>query len=187
MIKKRFVKQNRQQTKQFKINQYIRFPEVRVLNEYGEMIGVMPTVEAVQKAKAQEKDLVLITENAQPPIAKIIDLAKHKYQLQQKKAEGRKNARKQDIKEVRFTPFIGEADFETRIKKIDKFLEKGDKVRITVEFKKGRQITKKDFGYEMFDKVFARTSETADVEIQPKMIGKKLMAQLMPKKKVKKS
>lgn len=185
MIKKRFIKQNRQ-TKFFKINHYIHFPEVRVLSEHGEMIGVMSTSEAIQRAQEADKDLVLITENAQPPITKIIDLAKHKYQLQQKKAEGRKNSRKQDIKEVRFTPFIGEADFETRIKKIGKFLEKGDKVRITVEFKKGRQITKKDFGYEMFDKVFDRTSETADVEIKPKMIGKKLMAQLMPKKKAKK-
>ncbi len=176
---------NRPQPKFFKANHHIKYPEVRVLTEYGEMVGIMNTRDALQKAREQEKDLVIVTEKAEPPIAKIIDLAKHKYQLQQKKAEGKKKARKQDLKEIRFTPFIGEADFETRLRKITKFLEKGDKVRITVDFKKGRQITKQEFGYEMFDRVFEHVSEIAEVEIQPKMIGKKLMAQVMPKKKAK--
>lgn len=171
--KKEFVKANRN----------IKFLQVRVLTEHGEMLGIMPTREAQQKAFDQEKDLVLVTENAEPPIVKIIDLAKYKYQQQQKKAESRKKARKQDLKEIRFTPFIGEADFETRLRKITKFLEKGDKVRLTVEFRRGRQMTKKEFGFETFDRVFSATNEIADIEIQPKMVGPKLMAQLSPKKK----
>lgn len=166
-----------------KANRNIRVPQVRVLSEHGEMIGVMDTRDAQQKAFEQEKDLVLVTENANPPIAKIIDLAKYKYQLQQKKAESRKKARKQDLKEIRFTPFIGEADFETRLRKIKKFLEKGDKVRITVEFKRGRQMSKKEFGFDTFDRVFAATEELADIEIKPKMVGPRLMAQISPKKK----
>lgn len=183
MIIKKNKNRNFKRREFVKANRNIRVPELRVLNEHGEMIGVMPTNDALKIAYDQEKDLVLVTENARPPIAKIIDLAKYRYQQKQKVAESRKKAKKQDIKEIRFTPFIGEADFDTRLKKITKFLEKGDKVRITVEFRRGRQMTKKEFGYEMFDKVFAATDELADIEIKPKMMGPRLMAQMTPKKK----
>jgi translation initiation factor IF-3 len=165
-------------------NYAIHCPEVRVLDEHGEMIGVMPTAEAIQQAKVAEKDLILVTEQAQPPIAKIISISKYRYQLQQKKAEGRKKSKAQEIKEVRFTPFIGEGDFQVRLRKIIDFLKRGDKVRLTVEFK-GRMITKQEFGREHFDKVFAETADIASVEIPPKLIGKKMMAQLMPAKKTK--
>src|SRR5258708_3177323 len=163
-------------------NHLIQAPEVRVLTELGEMIGVMPTREAMQKAREQEKDLILVTENAQPPIAKIISMSKYRYQLQQKKAEGRKKSKTQEIKEVRFTPFMGEGDFQTRLRRVIEFLTRGDKVRLTLEFK-GRTITKQEFGREQFDKVFAATAEIATTEITPKLLGKKMMAQLMPIKK----
>jgi translation initiation factor IF-3 len=175
---------NRQQGRKKFItaNHHIRFPEVRVLSEHGDMVGVMSTTEALEKARIAEKDLVLITEGAKPPVVKIIDIAKYKYQLQQKKAEGRKKAKNQDIKEVRFTPFMGEGDFIARLNKVKKFLEKGDKVRLSLQFK-GRAITKKEFGYELFNKIFAETAEIASAEMEPKMMGKKLIAQLMPIKK----
>lgn len=163
-------------------NHHIRFPEVRVLTEFGEMIGVMSSSEALEKAHQAEKDLVLVTSTAQPPIVKIIDLAKYKYQLQQKKAEGRKKAKTQDIKEVRLTPFMGEGDFNARLNKVIQFLEKGDKVRLSLQFK-GRAITKKEFGFDLFTKVFEATQEIATKEIEPKMMGNKLVAQLMPSKK----
>lgn len=174
----------RPQAPQFRItaNFNIRVPQLRVLTDIGEMIGVMSTQEALGRARSEGKDLVLVTETANPPIAKIIDLAKYRYQLQQKMAEGRKKSKAQDIKEVRFTPFIGEADFQTRLKKIVEFLKRGDKVRLTLEFR-GRAITKQEFGREHFDRVFTETAELATVEIQPKMLGKKMMAQLMPIKK----
>jgi translation initiation factor IF-3 len=157
-------------------------PEVRVLSERGEMLGVMQTRDAFAKAQDEGKDLVLVTEKSTPPIAKIIDLAKYKYQLQQKQAEGRKKARSQETKEVRITPFIGEGDYQTKLRKIIDFLEDGDKVRITMEFK-GRLITKKEFGEEIFARIFTETNEIASIEINPQMIGKKIMAQLMPSKK----
>lgn len=166
-----------------KANQFIRFPQVRVLTERGEMIGVMSSFEAQQRAIAEDKDLVLVTEKADPPLVKIINLAKYKYQLKQKQAEGRKAAHKQDTKEIRFSPFIGDADFETRMRKIKGFLEKGDKVRLTIEFKGGRQLSKKEFGFEMIKKIFDQTAEIAVIEIQPKLLGKKIMAQIMPVKK----
>lgn len=181
MIRKKPFQRPQQQ---FKVtaNMNIRVPELRVLTDMGEMIGVMSTGEALERARTEGKDLVLVTETAKPPIAKIIDLAKYRYQLQQKIAEGRKRSKAQDIKEVRFTPFIGEGDFQTRLKRVVEFLKKGDKVRLTLEFK-GRSITKQEFGREHFDRVFAETAEIATIEMQPKMLGKKMMAQLMPIKK----
>jgi len=182
VIRRKRYKKNFSRREFVETNHHIRFPEVRVLTEHGEMIGVMTTSEAMAKARLQEKDLVLVTKNASPPIVKIIDLAKYRYQLQQKKAEGRKKAKIQDLKEVRFTPFMGKGDFQSRLNKVIKFLEKGDKVRLSLQFK-GRAITKKQFGFEMFEKIFAETAEIAGAEIKPKMVGKKLIAQLIPIKK----
>src|SRR5258708_20030132 len=93
-------------------NHLIQVPEVRVLTELGEMVGVMPTRDAIQKAREMEKDLILVTENPQPPIPKIISLSKYRYQLQQTKPQGRKKSKTQEIKEVRFTPFMGDGDFQ---------------------------------------------------------------------------
>ena len=159
----------------------IRFPQVRVLDSLGEMVGVMTSREAQDKAREAGKDLVLITDKSQPPVVKIIELTKFKYQLQQRESQQRKSSRKQDIKEVRFTPFMGAGDFESRLKKVIEFLERGDKVRLSLQFR-GREITKKEFGFEQFDRVFEKTAEIAKVEIEPKMMGKKLIAQLMPAK-----
>ena len=165
----------------FTANERIRYPEVRVISETGEQLGIMSTVEAQAKARAVEKDLVLITEQAKPPVVKIIELAKFKYQYQQRESENRKKAKKQDLKEVRFTPFMGEGDFESRLKKVVTFLNKGDKVRLSLQFK-GRAILKKEFGYDMFARVIQATEEIGKVEIEPKLMGKKLIAQLTPSK-----
>jgi translation initiation factor IF-3 len=173
----------RQQQIQVTANNMIRVPQVRVLNEFGEMMGVMPTMEAIAKARQEEKDLVLVTEHAQPPIAKIINLSKYRYQMQQKKAEGRKKAKTQELKELRFkTPYIGEGDLQVRIRKTEEFLKKGDKVRLSLEFK-GRDITKQDLAKAVFNKVFEAVKEVGSVEIAPKMMGKKMLAQIMPLKK----
>jgi translation initiation factor IF-3 len=167
--------------KYYIINERIQAQEVRVLNEFSEMLGVMSKSEALDKAREAGKDLVLINDSAKPTIVKIIDLAKFKYQEQQKEAKSRKKSKTQDIKEVRFSPFIGEGDFESKLKKVKTFLEKGDKVRLSLMFK-GRAITKKEFGYDSFDRIFEATADFATVEIKPKLMGKKLIAQLMPVK-----
>jgi translation initiation factor IF-3 len=184
VIRKR-SKKTRQHRIFVKANHQLRFPQVRVLAERGEMVGIMSTFEAMQKAREQELDLVLVTEKSNPPIVKIIELSKYKYQLQQKEAENRKKARNQDTKEIRFTPFMGKSDFEARLKKVIAFLEKGDKVKLSLIFK-GRQNTKKEFGFEVFQKVFDKTEDLAEIEIRPKVMGNKLQAQLAPVKKLKK-
>lgn len=167
--------------KYYTINERIQSSELRVLNEFGEMIGVMSKAEALDRAREVDKDLVLINDSVNPAIVKIIDLAKFKYQEQQKEAKSRKKAKAQDIKEVRFTPFIGEGDFESKLKKVKSFLEKGDKVRLSLMFK-GRAITKQEFGYGSFDRIFEATADIASIEMKPKLMGKKLIAQLMPTK-----
>ena len=146
----------------------------------------MSSAEALQKAQEAGTDLVLITDVAQPPVVKIIELSKHKYQLQQKKSENRKKAKNLEIKEVRFGPFMGEQDFESRLKKVMDFIEKGNKVRLNLLFK-GREITKKEFGFGVFDRIISRTAETAMVEMAPKLLGRKLIAQLSPAGKKKKA
>jgi translation initiation factor IF-3 len=165
-------------------NHMIRFPQVRVLSERGELVGIMATSEALNLARAEEKDLVLVTDKAEMPIAKIIELSKYKYQLQQKEAEGRKKARSQDTKEVRFSPFIGENDLNGKINKVLGFLQKGHKAKLTLIFK-GRQMANKDQGFEIIKKVIAAATEISDVELPPKLMGNKLMTQLMPVKKKK--
>lgn len=165
-------------------NHMIRHTQVRVLTERGEMLGVMPTNQAMMKARDEDKDLVLVTDKSDTPIAKIIELSKYKYQQQQKMAEGRKKARQQDTKEIRFSPFIGENDLNAKVAKIIGFLQKGHKAKLTLIFK-GRQIANKELGYEVFAKVFAATEAVGEVELTPKIMGNKLFAQLMPAKKTK--
>ena len=166
----------------FQINHRIPYQELRVLDELGKQIGVMSREEALAQAKDADRDLVLITENAKPPVAKVISFSKFKYQLDQKKAEGKKATKKQEIKEVRFRPFMGQGDFDSRMKRVFKFLDDGDKVRPYVEFK-GREITRKEFGYRLIERVIEQTGELATVEIPAKLVGRKIMIQLMPVKK----
>ena len=162
-------------------NSQVRFPEVRTLDEQGNMVGIMPSREAYLRARDEDKDLVLITSQAKPPVVKIIELSKFKYQQQQKAAKARKKNRAQNLKEVRFSMFMGEGDLQSRKNKVLKFLKGGDKVRFSLQFK-GRQITKKEFAFDLFAKVIEEIEEAelGKIEIQPKIVGRKLIAQLTP-------
>ena len=162
-------------------NHQIKFPEIRVLNDKGEMIGIMQPRKALELAQEEHKDLVLVTKEANPPVAKIIELSKYKYQQQRKEAKARKKNRAQDIKEIRFTMFMGEGDIEIRKKRIKEFLEEGNKVRLSLQFK-GRQIAKKEFAYELFGKVISEMEEEelGKIEMEPKINGRKLIAQITP-------
>jgi translation initiation factor IF-3 len=168
----------------YKINQYITAPELRVIGVDEKQIGVMSRDEALFKAQQLKLDLVLITEKAKPPIARIIDFNKFKYQVSQKEKQGKKKDKSADQKEVRFTPFIAQNDFETRIGKIKDFLAAGHKVKLTVKFT-GRQITRKDFGDEILKKAVQALIESGTQESQPKMQGKLLWTIISPLKKAK--
>jgi translation initiation factor IF-3 len=153
-----------------------------VVDENATQIGVLTKQEALDRARAQGLDLVLVAPKANPPVAKIINFAKFRYQQKQKDLAGRKKSKSVGIKEIRFTPFIAENDFNQRIKKAQKFLEDGDKVRLTVKFV-GRQITRKDFGERVLNKAISQLSDFSTTEFEPRLQGKLYFTQLQPKKK----
>lgn len=166
-------------------NNRIFCSEMMVIDENGNALGVLPKQQALQKAYQADMDLILVAEKAKPPVAKIGDLSKYKYKLNQKLAESRKKSKKVETKEVRFTPFISENDLNLKIKKVQKFLLKGNKVRLSMEFR-GRSISKKEIGKNIFDQIIEKTNQEAQIEILPKFIGKKMICQLMPNIKRKK-
>lgn len=161
-------------------NQYIRADSVRVVDEQAKQLGVMTKDEALKLATEEGKDLVLVAPSANPPVVKIINFAKFKYQEQQKQAASKKSAKGVNIKEIRLTPFIAQNDFNSRIKKAREFLTEGNKVRINVKFT-GRQITHKEFGNRIMDDALDELSDLSTVEREPQLVGKILIAQLQPK------
>jgi len=169
------------QTPFYRINHQIQDNELRVVDETGHQIGVISKSEALAQAEAEEKDLVLVNPAAKPPVAKIITFSKFKYQLQQKESDSKKSSKNVEIKEIRFTPFIAEGDFNIRIKKAREFLTDGNKVKLNVKFT-GRQITRKEFGDKVINKAVEQLADIATVERAPQLMGKMLIIQLQPKK-----
>lgn len=169
--------------KYYKTNQYITAPELRVVGPDEKQIGVMKRDEAIFKARQMGMDLILVADKAKPPVAKIVDFNKFKYQQQQKEKESKKKGKQADQKEVRITPFIAQGDFQNRLKKIKQFLDKGHKVKLTVKFT-GRQITRKDFGDKLLKQAVDEMAEYCTQETQPKLQGKLLWITLAPKKQI---
>lgn len=153
-----------------------------MVDEKGEQIGVLTKEEALFKARQKGLDLVEVASNAKPPVCKIIDFKKFKYQEDKKERIGRKGGPKQETKEIRFTPFIAQNDFNIRIERAKEFLEEGHKVKLTVKFM-GRQITRKEFGYNLIKKALEQLQTSAKIETEPKWQGKLLMTILAPLKK----
>lgn len=167
--------------KHYKLNQAINFPELRIIGPDEKQIGVLSRDEALAKAAELKMDLVLITDKAKPPIARIIDFNKFKYQQIRKERQGKKKDKSGDQKEIRFTPFIAQKDFDTRIERIKELLKAGHKVKLTVKFT-GRQITRKDFGDAILNRASQALVADGTQESQPKMQGKLLWAIISPKR-----
>jgi translation initiation factor IF-3 len=177
--KNRYKQQN--VGKFYRINQYIQAKEVRVVDETGKQIGVMPIFNAIQAAREAGKDLVEVASNANPPVAKIIDFKKFKYLEAKKEKEEKKGIKGGEVKEIRLTPFIAANDLNTRVKKIREFLEEGNKVKVRVRFT-GRELSKKDFGFRLVDQVVSNLEEVATKETDPKFQGREITLILTPKK-----
>lgn len=169
------------QTPFYRINHQIQDNQLRVVDEVGKQIGILTKSEAIAQAEAEDKDLVLVNPAAKPPVAKIISYSKFKYQMQQKESDSKKSSKSVDIKEIRFTPFIAEGDFNIRIKKAREFLADGNKVKLNVKFT-GRQITRKEFGDKVINKAIEQLNDIASVERAAQLLGKMLIVQLQPKK-----
>lgn len=168
----------------YKVNHFIQANELRVIGDQGQTYGVLSKSEALAKANELGVDLVEIAPNAVPPVAKLINFAKFKYQIQQKIQDDRKKTKNAEIKEIRFTPFIAENDFQNRVRKASDYLKDGDKVKLVVIFK-GRQITRKDFGDAILQKATKALEEIGKVEVQPRLMGKMVFTQIAPSKKKK--
>lgn len=170
--------------KHYRLNYQITSAEVRLLDEEGKQIGVVSKIEALQKAKELNLDVVEISASAKPPVAKLIDFKKFKYQEAKKERESKKNQKNVGVKEIRLRPFIGQHDFDTRRAKAQDFLKNGNQVKVSVFFR-GREITRKEFGFDVLRR-FISVLESAKVVREPHMEGRSLGAMIVAdsKKKV---
>lgn len=166
-------KNNFRQKVFYRRNFQIRASEVRVLDEKGAMVGILPIKEALQKAEELELDLVEVAPLAKPPVVKIIDYSKFLYQLKKKKQEEKKGTKSSETKQIRFGPFIGEHDLDIKLRRAKEFLEDGDKVKFLVRFK-GRQMGHTEIGREKLTLAVEKLGELAKIEREAKMEGRQM-------------
>lgn len=162
------------------INEEIRAKEVRLIGPDGEQIGIVPLREALQKAQEFNLDLVNIAPQATPPVCRIMDYGKYRFEQSKKEKEARKKQKVINIKEVRFSATIEEHDFSTKLRHVIGFLEKGDKVKCTLRFK-GRQIAHTEIGANVMNRIMEETKEIAVVEKKPGIEGRSMIMVLAPK------
>lgn len=158
----------------YKRNEQIRANEVRLIDSEDKQIGVVSLKEALELAREKELDLVEIAPQAKPPVVKVIDYSKFLYYLSKKKKEEKKNTKTSTTKQLRFGPFIGEHDLEIKLKKAREFLNDGDKVKFAVKFA-GRQITKRNLGEQVLNKVLTSLEDVAKQEREMRMEGRQLV------------
>lgn len=164
------------------MNEQIRAKEVRLIDENGEQAGIVSTVEALKKAELAELDLVLISPNAEVPVAKIIDYGKYVYEQQKKLKENKASQKQVSMKEVRVSPTIDIGDYNTKMAQARKFLEKGYKVQFSLRFK-GRMITHSEFGRNTMNRIMEDLKDEVVVDQMPKMDGRKMFLVVSPIKK----
>lgn len=163
-----------------RINEEIRAREVRVIGSNGEQLGIMSGREAQQLAYEKHLDLVEIAPTAKPPVCRIMDYGKYRYEQQKREKESRKKQKTFDIKEVKLRPGIEEHDFNVKFKNAVRFLEDGDKVKVTIMFR-GRELSHPELGEVLLNKMAAQLKEMAVVERQPKLEGKNMIMIVAPK------
>lgn len=162
------------------INEEIRDKEIRVIDSDGSMLGIIATKEAQQIAITKNLDLVKIAPQASPPVCRIMDYGKYKFELAKKEKEAKKKQKVTDIKEVRVSPAIEGHDFEYKAKNAQKFLEDGDKVKFTVRFR-GRELNHTSLGQAVLDKFAELLQDCGTVERKPKLEGKQMIMIMGPK------
>ncbi len=161
-------------------NQLISVPKVRVIDENGENLGVMYTREAIDQAAEVGLDLVEVSPNADPPVCKFLDVGKFRYEAQKKANLARKSQKTQEIKEIKMRPNIDDHDYDTKMRSVVKFIEEGDKVKLTLRFR-GRELSHQQIGMNLLRKVQEDVAEIAKVEAFPRMEGRQMLMVLAPK------
>lgn len=161
------------------MNDKIRAAEIRLIGPDGQNIGVVPPEKALELAYDAGLDLVEISPNAKPPVAKIMDYGKYKYEQQKRESEARKKQKVIEVKEVKFRPNTDTHDYDVKMRNVTKFLENGDKVKITLRFR-GREMAHQQLGRELLQRVAADVKEIGKVENMPKMEGRQMIMIIAP-------
>ena len=164
------------------MNDQIRSKEVRLIGKDGEQVGVVSRDEALNMAEQAELDLVLVSPNAKPPVARIIDYGKFRYEQQKREKEQRKNQKTVSVKEIRLSPTIDDHDFDTKLRQARGFIADDDKVKVSIRFR-GRAIMHKDLGREVIDRFAEGMKDIADIQSRAKMEGRSMFMMLAPQKK----
>lgn len=163
-----------------RINEEISVPQVLLIDHTGEKRGVVPTARAIEMAVENGLDLVEVSPQTQPPVCKILDYGKYKFQQQKKKAEAKKKQKVVEIKEIKMRPNIDEHDYEVKAKAMRRFFDEGDKVKVTLRFR-GREMAYQDRGMALLEKVKTDFEDVAKVEQMPKLEGKQMMMVMAPR------
>ena len=163
-----------------RVNDQIEAASIRLIDARGEMLGVVPLYQALSLADEAGLDLVEISPNASPPVCKLLDFGKYKYELQKKENEARKKQKVIEIKEIKMRPGIDDHDYEVKRKAMVRFLTEGDKVKVTLRFR-GREMVHTDLGARVLDRVRADLGELGKVEQTPKMEGRQMTMVIGPK------
>ena len=171
--------QRRTRPKGPRTNERIRASEVQVINSEGKNLGTLPTKEAIEIARQENLDLIEISPNANPPVCKIIDIGKYKYDLQKKANKAKKKQKVVNLKEIKLRPVTEIHDYNFKIKNAKKFLEKGDKVKFTVKFR-GREMQHTHLGNELMDRIINDTAKLGKVEVKPKFEGRQIIMIVQP-------
>jgi translation initiation factor IF-3 len=163
-----------------RMNEDIRVNEVRLIDETGQNVGVVLTSDALARATTVGLDLVEISPDAAPPVAKILDYGKFKYQEQKKAAEARKRQKVVEIKEIKMRPSIDDHDYDVKMRAIARFFDEGDKVKVTLRFR-GREMAHQELGWQVLQRVKTDTEPIAKVESEPRMEGRQMVMVLAPR------
>ncbi len=166
-------------TPRTRINEQIRAPQIRVIDETGAQLGVMTPSEAMRLAREKDLDLVEVAPTAKPPVCRLIDYGKYQYEQTKRERQARKAQKQVEIKEVRLRPKTSEHDTEVRVRQARKFLESGAKVKVRLRFR-GREIQHRDVAMKIMDEFATRLSDVGEVEIRPNMEGRSLLMILAP-------
>ena len=170
------------ENKGLRINEQIRVREVRLIDDEGEQKGIVPTIEALRMAKEQELDLVEVAPQANPPVCKILDYGKYRFEQEKKLRDSKKNQKQLKLKEIRMQPKIGSGDLDFKSKHIQEFLTEGNKVKVTIRFR-GRELAHTELGYDVLNEVLKRLNDEYVIEKQPAMEGRFMSMTLSPKAK----
>ena len=163
-----------------RVNEEIRVPQVRLIDQDGEMLGVMSAREALIRAYDVGLDLLEISPNAVPPVVKILDYGKYKYEQQKKANEARKRQKVVEIKEIKVRPNIDDHDYDVKMRQMKEFIGEGDKVKVTLRFR-GREMAHQDLGLKVLDRIRTELAETTKVESMPRLENRQMIMALAPK------